>query len=141
MPGIVVDASATLAWLFDEYDAMPWLEKCLYSTSIMAPTLWRLEIVNAIVVKERRKQITGMQVDEFLEALDGLSVSIVHSPDDRPLLHLAQLARRYQLTSYDAAYLDLALSVGASLLTFDSNLVLAANRMKVPLISADAPIE
>lgn len=140
MRRIVVDASATLAWLFDEYDATPWLEQCLSSTDIAAPSLWRLEVVNAIIVKERRRQITDLHGDQFLEALDGLSVSIIPS-NDQPLLDLARLARRYQLTSYDAAYLDLAQSMGASLLTFDRNLMLAAKRMRVPLVSADSPTE
>ena len=141
MRRIVVDASAALAWLFDEHDTTPWLEQCLSSTDIAAPSLWRFEVVNAIVVKERRKQITELQGDRFLEALDGLPISIIPPSSDETLSDLARLARRYQLTSYDAAYLDLARSIGASLLTFDNNLVVAAKRMNVSVASADSLIE
>lgn len=136
MSVVVVDASATLAWLFGEGDPAAWLEANLSSMSLSAPQLWRLEVVNAIVVKERRKQITESQGNQFLEILDALPIAIGQPQNVQTLQDLANLARTHQLTAYDAAYLHLAQSVNASLLTLDANLIDAARRINVPLIAA-----
>ncbi|QDT76154.1 type II toxin-antitoxin system VapC family toxin [Lacipirellula limnantheis] len=135
MLAVVVDASATLAWLFGEGDPADWLEANLSSMTLSAPALWRLEVVNAIVIKERRKQITQSQDEELLTILDALPIAIVQSQNEPSLLSLANLARTHQLTAYDAAYLDLARSERASLLTLDANLIDAAQRINVPLIA------
>ena len=58
---IVVDASATLAWLFDERDPIDWLEDRLTNDRLIVPALWRLEVVNAILKKERQHLITEEQ--------------------------------------------------------------------------------
>ena len=102
---------------------------------LSAPALWRLEVVNAIVVKERRKQITESQGNQFLEILDALPIVIAQSQNQQSLPDLAKLARVHQLTAYDAAYLDLARSEQASLLTLDVNLIDAARRINVPLVA------
>ena len=102
---------------------------------LSAPALWRLEVVNAIVVKERRKQITESQGEQFLMILEALPIAIVPSQNEQSLLDLAKLARTHQLTAYDAAYLDLARLEQASLLTLDANLIDAAQRINVPLVA------
>lgn len=135
MLAVVVDANATLAWLFGEGDPAAWLEANLSSMTLSAPSLWRLEVVNAIVVKERRKQITESQGEQFLTILEALPIVIVPSQNEPSLLDLAKLARTHQLTAYDAAYLDLARSEQASLLTLDANLIDAARRTNVPLVA------
>ncbi len=135
MSAVVVDASATLAWLFGEGDPAAWLEANLSSMSLSAPPLWRLEVVNAIVVKERRKQLTESQGNQFLDILDALPIAIVQPQNVQTLQELASLSRTHQLTAYDAAYLALALAEHASLLTLDANLIDAARRINVPLIA------
>lgn len=135
MSAVVVDASATLTWLFGEGNPAAWLEANLSSMELSAPALWRLEVVNAIVVKERRKQITESQGNQFLEILDALPIVIAQSQNQQSLPDLAKLARVHQLTAYDAAYLDLARSEQASLLTLDVNLIDAARRINVPLVA------
>lgn len=134
MPSVVIDASATLAWLFGEEDPNGWLADNLVSATLLAPVLWRLEVVNAIVVKERRKQITEVQGDRFLEILDGLPIAMIPPDVTQSLRQLARLARMHQLTSYDATYLDSAHKTAAALLTLDGNLQNAARRNGVSLI-------
>lgn len=134
MPAVVIDASATLAWLFGEEDPNGWLADNLVSATLLAPVLWRLEVVNAIVVKERRKQITEVQGDRFLEILDGLPIAMIPPDVTQSLGQLARLARMHQLTSYDATYLDSAHKTAAALLTLDGNLQNAARRNGVSLI-------
>ena len=122
MPGVVVDASATLAWLFAEDDPGGWLATQASGATLLAPSHWRLEVVNAVIIKERRRQITRDQGDRFLQILDALPITSVLPRPEQTLKQLAILARSHQLTAYDAVYLDLALAAAASLLTLDSNL-------------------
>lgn len=44
------------------------------------------------------------------------------------------LARRYKLSAYDAAYLELALRTGISLVTLDADLAKAATAAGVPIL-------
>jgi predicted nucleic acid-binding protein len=47
-----------------------------------------------------------------------------------------QIVRQYQLTFYDASYLELAIRMGAVLATQDGQLIRAALAANVPLFSA-----
>ena len=49
---LVVDAGALLAWLFGEEQAKA-VETRIGDTALVAPSLWRLEVVNAVLIKER----------------------------------------------------------------------------------------
>jgi predicted nucleic acid-binding protein len=48
------------------------------------------------------------------------------------LEQLAAFARPYQLTAYDAAYLHVAETKSATMLTLDQNLIDAAKRLAIP---------
>jgi predicted nucleic acid-binding protein len=54
-------------------------------------------------------------------------------PLERALGAVLDVARAYELTSYDAAYLEIAMRVGLSLGTQDVRLSAAAERAGVPL--------
>lgn len=61
--------------------------------------------------------------DALLDTLDDLAISLDHSPDSERVL---RLARRHDLTAYDALYLELALRTGSTLATLDKALRRAA---------------
>jgi predicted nucleic acid-binding protein len=129
-----VDASATLAWLFEE-DASPELVKqVLDQSELVAPWLWRLEVTNAVLVRERRKVLTESQALRILQLIDELTIELVAEPVARTAAGLAQTARPHQLSSYDAVYLDLAINRGLALYTRDKNLFAAAVRTGVPIV-------
>jgi len=130
----VIDASATLAWLFDEDQAAAKLEPTLAGADLVAPMLWRLEVVNAILVKERRKILTAAQGTQLLELLQDWSVEVINQPAGQSLSQFASMARPHQLTAYDAAYLDVAMRLNLPLLTRDANLIAAARRVGVTVI-------
>lgn len=134
MPAVVIDASATLAWLFGEDDPNNWLAAQASAAPLLAPAHWRLEVVNAVIVKERRRLITRPQGDRFLQILDALPIVTVQPRPEQTLGQLADLARSHQLTAYDAIYLELAISAQASLATLDNNLQDATRRLGLPLV-------
>ena len=133
MSGLVIDASAALAWLFGENDEGAWLEDQAERGSFAAPWLWRIEVVNAILVKERRGHITQAQSARYFRVLAALHIEFVPEPTSRTLEQLAMIARPHQLTAYDAVYLELAMTLGRPLYTLDKNLRDAAIRVGIEL--------
>lgn len=133
MPRFVVDANATIAWLFNEPNATQ-LPEDFSSARFLVPWLWRTEVTNVILIAERRKRITQSQDIRFLQILDALEIDVVGEPLHRPLETLAHFARPHQLGGYDALYLELAVSSGLPLCTFDHGLQDAAKRLGVDLV-------
>jgi predicted nucleic acid-binding protein len=134
MSRIVIDASSTLAWLFDEDDGASRVKSVLETSGLVAPWLWRLEVTNAILVRERRKALTEAQASRLLQLIDELTIDLIGEPTTRTATGLAQIARPHQLSAYDATYLDLAIRLGLPLFTLDNNLRAAAKRAGVTLV-------
>lgn len=134
MSRCVIDASTTLAWLFNESGRGPALGKQFLSLELIAPWLWQLEIAHVILKRERQKVYTEAQANQRLQAVDDLGVEVVGSPQSLTLVGMARVARPHQLTSYDAAYFDLAMRLGLPLLSDDKNLRAAAERTGLQLI-------
>lgn len=134
MDRLLIDASSTLTWLFNEDGQGPKLAPVLQDHELVAPWLWRLEVVNAALVRERLKIITQAEGMQSLGVLESLDVEVLGEPGHRSLTGLAQTARPHQLSAYDAVYLDFAVSLDLPLLTNDKNLREAAKRVGVELV-------
>lgn len=132
MSGLVVDASVVMAWLFDDEDeprADRVLER-LAEEGVLAPRLLNLETRNTLLVAERRGRLSAEAADERMDALQGLPIRTDEEPD---LQSAFDLARAYDLSFYDALYLELAKREGAELATLDRALSQAAIVEGVPL--------
>jgi predicted nucleic acid-binding protein len=124
----VLDGSISLAWYFkDEADA--------YADAVAAgfpgvravvPTIWPLEVANAVLVGERRKRSTAAQATRWLGYLGSLPVTVDDETTVRAWSDVLSLARTHNLSAYDAAYLELALRQGLPLATLDDPLKSAA---------------
>jgi predicted nucleic acid-binding protein len=136
MAECVFDASVTLAWVFDEGGRGAALDRQIAKFDLVAPWLWRLEVVNAVLVRERRQAMSESQGCRLLLAIESLEIEVVGEPVSRTLVSLAHTARPHQLAAYDAVYLDRAVSLGLPLLCDDGNLRSAAQRVGVPLIES-----
>jgi predicted nucleic acid-binding protein len=134
---LVLDASMTMSWCFSN-------EITAYSQSVLAtltgsyaevPALWLVEVTSVLAINERKKRITSLGSEEFLQTLAGLDIRI--EPASQPIDGLAvlSLTRQYGLTAYDAAYLELARRKGLPLATFDKDLIAAAPHEGVSLMS------
>jgi predicted nucleic acid-binding protein len=125
---LVLDASVTLNWCYPDehsdyaYHVLDALEK----TQAWVPSLWAVEIANALVSGERRQRLTAADTARFLELIKGLSIETDTQTASRAFDTL-QLARTYALSAYDAAYLELAMREGLPLATLDERLKNAAN--------------
>ncbi len=119
-----MDASVALAWCFPD-EASEYADAVLVALegrTVIVPAVWALEITNAVLVAERRKRMKQQDVRRFVELLGGLTI-IEHSQTVADTVsHVLLLAREYNLSAYDAAYLDVAVQQGAPLATQDSAL-------------------
>jgi predicted nucleic acid-binding protein len=132
----VLDASATLSWCFEEQpeDLTRWMLRALKERGALVPAIWTLEVPNVLFTAERRGRIGRVEVARFIEMLRGLPIAVStqeHGLIPDPIL---ALSHGHQLTTYDAAYLDLALRQGASLATFDRALRKAADGLGIDLL-------
>ncbi|MGE0798776.1 MAG: type II toxin-antitoxin system VapC family toxin [Lautropia sp.] len=127
-PGLVVDASVAASWFLpDEADAFS--EAILAATShaeIWVPALWQLEICNLLRMAQRRRRISGAKRRELVEAASALRLRIDREPV--VMADIDTLADRYDLTAYDAVYLELALRRSLQLATTDGALMAAMKR-------------
>ena len=97
------------------------------------PSLWRLELVSAVINAERRKRLTAQQRTDVLRNAAGLALRVDH--DTPTVIELGDLASAHNLTPYDAAYFDLARRRKLPLATLDAALVKAARAARLPLLT------
>ena len=133
---LVLDASVTMAWCF-EADATPYTEQILermeQGEDAWVPALWKLEVVNALLKAKRRGRVTVERAKEFLGELRGLAIQVDNECLVKADSEIFQLGLEHQLSSYDAAYLELAQRRNLPLATDDNNLALAAKAKAVLL--------
>lgn len=135
MKKIILDCSATLSWLMPVEN---WPEGELLLDEIVengayVPNLWSLEIANSLLVAVKRKRITHEMRLNFLSSLKDLPIEVDSSTSDYAFSKISTIAQEYELTAYDASYIELAVRLKGTLATLDKALIKAANKMKVPL--------
>ena len=128
MTALVVDASLTAAWCFED-------EETKYARDILSraeqinffvPAIWPVEMVNVLMVNERRKRITAADTARAVTLFNELAIQVDRPPSLQPFDATLLLARAHKLSSYDASYLELALREGLPLATLDTQLRNAA---------------
>jgi predicted nucleic acid-binding protein len=124
MEGIVVDASVALVWCYpDEHSDFAYrVLDALEYRQMIVPSLWAIEVANALIVGERRRRLTAADVAHFLDLLDGLSIQTDLETASRALGETMALARAHELSAYDATYLELAMRQALPLATLDERL-------------------
>ncbi|MBN8454960.1 type II toxin-antitoxin system VapC family toxin [Accumulibacter sp.] len=132
----VLDSSVSLAWCFDDErtDAADALLERVVEAGAAAPALWPLEVLNALAMAERRSRINAERRQRLAGFLGDLPVIIDDETASQAWVATCQLAARFRLTVYDAAYLELAQRRGLPLATFDQELRAAAVALGVTLL-------
>jgi predicted nucleic acid-binding protein len=125
---LVLDSSATLAWIYSDEmtDAIRAVFDQVADAGAVVPALWRLEVANSLTVAVRRSRIEAEFRRAALADLALLDITTDQHTDGRAWAETLQLADRYRLTLYDAAYLELAQRRKLPLATLDQELLIAA---------------
>lgn len=126
----VLDASVALAWFVDHpvhAYAVQVREKIARGERAVVPGLWETEFAIGVLMAERRKLMTDVESNECMMEMEKLRVTSVEVDSGfRNARDVLSLARTFQLTVYDACYLELARRLGLSLATLDKSLTLSA---------------
>ena len=135
-PTLIIDCSITMAWCFADEATVDTarLQDRMIVEAALVPEHWRLEVVNVLVMAERRKRIAAADATVFLQLLSTLDIQCDRETSARAFDHLPPLCRGHSLSSYDAAYLELALRRRLPLASLDDELRLAAVSLGVQVL-------
>ena len=134
---IVVDASVALAWCLKD-EASDFADGVLarvIGDGASAPAHWPIEVANGIRSAERRGRIDEEEIADVSQLLDRLGIEVVPVELTTAMWSVLDVARTYDLSAYDAAYLGLARFRGVALATLDDRLRRACKSAGVELIS------
>ncbi len=108
---LIVDANVTVAWFVSDQATgyTDRIRRQVRGERIHVPAVWPLEFANALWQLQRRKLLSEAQINTIVDLADLLDL-VVHreTPSPRRLL---LVAKKHDLTTYDASYLDLALTL------------------------------
>ncbi|MBK9441187.1 MAG: type II toxin-antitoxin system VapC family toxin [Comamonadaceae bacterium] len=123
----VLDNSVVTGWyLADQANAYTEsIAVLLENDKALVPALWQLELANVLKTACTRGKLSTDAARQILDTLALLPIDIYAGPAPGQR-QLFELAMRHQLSSYDAAYLELALRFGMPLATQDHQLKAAA---------------
>ena len=136
---LVLDSSATLAWIYSDEttDSIRRLFDAVADEGAVVPALWRLEIANSLTVAVRRGRIDANFRRAVLSDLALLDITADDHTDVHAWGETLSVADRFQLTVYDAAYLELAQRRNLPLATLDRELRVAAKSLGLHLMGTD----
>jgi predicted nucleic acid-binding protein len=135
----VLDSSAALSWCFKDEQTPQTLEtlKMAKTRAIFVPSIWHVEVSNVLGIAYRKGRLNDADLAIALRTFETLEI---HT--DVPLspigpVALLPLMRTYELTAYDALYLELAMRLHLPLATLDAKLLSAARQAGVSLVGGD----
>jgi predicted nucleic acid-binding protein len=132
----VIDNSVVMSWCFtddsnDYADAI--LDRLTESVAVV-PGIWPLEVINVLLVAERQERLQESDSVRFLSLLAQLPIVVDHSWPERMMNDWLTLGRVNGLSSYEAAYLELAMRQGLPIATLDLALRDVAHRVDIPVL-------
>lgn len=131
---IIIDSTIVIA------NTMP-DEKSHYADSVLqllaedklqafVPSIFYLDCTNVLLMAEKSKRINRIQPQEYLEMIVQLPLDVDHlAANAESISQISQIADNYNLTSYDASYLELAVRKNTPIATLDKKLQIAAKKM------------
>lgn len=130
----VLDNSVVIGWFLED-QATPYSDAIgvlLEQAQAVVPALWELEFANVLRTACRKQRLTADEAQQIIEQICALPIVIER--DTPGPAELLALALRYNLSSYDAAYLELALRLQVPLATKDEALQVAARAAGIGLV-------
>jgi predicted nucleic acid-binding protein len=125
----VLDNAVTMRWCFENAahtyaDAI--LSRLEAGAEAAAPVLWLYEVSAVLARAQNLGSLTAAKASDFTGALKAPNIAIDSNGMERILTDVHRLAIAHRLTSYDAAYLELALRQNLPLATLDADLIRAS---------------
>jgi predicted nucleic acid-binding protein len=133
----VLDNSVAMRWCF-ESAAHPYADSVLNRLATgegaIVPVLWFYEASAVLSRAQNTGMLAATRAAEFITELQSLNITADDAGVVRVFTDVHHLALSYRLTSYDAAYLELAVRLNLPLATLDDELIQAASAAGVPVL-------
>jgi predicted nucleic acid-binding protein len=134
----VLDASVALRWFLNApvpAYAVRVRQMLIAGARAVVPSLWHLEMANGLIVAERRGVLTSADADRSLIDVEALLAQAIESAGDAFSIRQSHAAARaFQLSAYDAVYLETARRERLPLATLDEPLRKGALKAGVELL-------
>lgn len=138
--GFVLDSSLALSWCF-ETEATEATDEVMSSLAdgviAYVPALWAWEVNNILCLAERSKRHSCTSRQQKLALLQGLPIELDKLAHQQAWGETSRLALAYDLSAYDAAYLEMALRLDLALGSLDTRLRAAARRAGADCLPRD----
>ncbi len=138
MSAFILDCSVSISWCIED-EATPQNDALLVRArdfGVFVPQLWVYEFTNVLLQANKRARLNDTQVFTILDLMESLPINIVSETNLGALKNILALARAEKLTSYDAAYLDLAMTKNLPLATNDKALRRACENTGIDILPA-----
>jgi predicted nucleic acid-binding protein len=124
----VLDNSVALTWCFEDErtPATAELLEQIGEAGAIAPMLWPLEALNVLLVAERRGRLDAKRRRNLAVFLSALPIKLDDETAAQIWTETSRLAERFNLSSYNATYLELAQRQQLPLASLDQDLRNAA---------------
>lgn len=132
----MLDHSVSAAWCFEDQSTLyteTVLQSLIDGADAFVPAIWQLEVVNSLVVAERRKKIGIEKSAQFVRDLRQFSITVDVDGLAQVFNGVLTQARLHQRSAYDASYLELAMRRGLPFATKDEPLRKAALNLGLEL--------
>lgn len=138
MKRVVLDASVAVRWFLDD-SVSPYANRVkqflIRGGRAIVPALRHLEMSNGLAVAERRSILSTADIDQALLDIEQILAQAVDTSSIFVSARQALVtARAFQLSAYDAAYLDLARHERLPLASLGERLRAAAGQAGVELL-------
>lgn len=138
MTGFVLDISVAMRWMLESAKASDQVYakrvlKSFATKEALVPNLWHLEASNVLLGAEKRSEITTGETEGFISQLENLPIHVDPLTSQQSFSRTLAFGRAYNLSSYDAAYLELAIREGIPLSTLDKDLIKATMKSGVEI--------
>ena len=129
---VIVDASVTISWIAEDerndYAAATLI--AIAQDFAVVPAIWQWELANVLLMLERRNRLTNASATWLKVMRLPIDTDYDRKDQNRAILEL-ELARKHNLSVYDAAYLALAKATAQPLATLDAKLATAARKERL----------
>lgn len=134
---LVVDASVSAVWIFDDEDdaLADEVAEFLKSAAAFVPPLWRYEMRNALLMAAKRGRLALEALQQRLDVVEAMPIVVDGNSDLSAALEIAEV---HELTFYDALYLELAARRACALASLDKAMNKAAKAMGIDIFRGTA---
>jgi predicted nucleic acid-binding protein len=126
--------SVTLSWCFPDEQtplSLRVLDRLNAGEEALVPAFWCVEVLNSLLVGEKRGRISAEQTRAFLSDLAALQPTVDRASLEQVFGMVQMLCRDHGLTPYDALYVELTRRTQYPLATLDQSKKGAASALNI----------